>query len=213
MCSFSSDDSSLAFLTSKLHIWEHEIFQGLTNTAFKSLPTYLRMEALLCNHHLLGYCFLHHILQIYHSLYSKDARDYLIERPEQQFYNDSKQSPNKLSIQEYYDAYTCYLYLNAYINASSVTLATPTELRIFIQRFIQDKELYQATHYDCDTNDLKYKFLLHSIAKTLQVESSQLPYICRPFDRFSDSSSDDSFFLDSYQPNDQSQRNETRTYT
>ena len=162
------------------------IYMGLSYTVFKSLLTYSRMKPLLTNHHLQSYCLLHHIFQIYHPLYSEDARNHTIECPQQQFYDYSARRTIKLSIQEYYDAYACYLKLYAYMNDSASTLVSPPELQIFVHHCIQVKELYQATRYDCNNNDFKYNFLPYIIVQTLQLEYSHLPSDYRLFDRYSD---------------------------
>ena len=96
-------------------------------------------------------------------------------------------------MQEYYDSYACYLMLEAYSNDSSKTLVNPTELRIFSHRCICRKELFQATRFDWENDEYKYKFLPHNLVQTLLLEYSRLPSDRRPLDRFLDHSSDHSF--------------------
>ena len=141
-CGHSSTGSvpAPAFLASKLQGWGQTIYTGLSYAAFKPLPAYSCMKSLLTNHHLQGYCLLHHILQIYHPLYNEDASDHIIERPQQQFYDNSARCMVKLFMQEHYDAYACYLMLKAYIHDSSKTLVDPAELSIFIHRCIRSRD-------------------------------------------------------------------------
>ena len=96
-------------------------------------------------------------------------------------------------MQEYYDSYACYLMLEAYSNDSSKTLVNPTELRIFSHRCICRKELFQATRFDWDNNECKYKFLLRNLVQTLLIEFSQLSSDRCSFDHSSDHSSDKRF--------------------
>ena len=111
------------------------------------------MKSLLTNHHLQGYRLLYYILQTYHPLYNEDASDHIIERPQQQFYDNSVQCMVKLPMQEYYDAYACYLMLKTYVNDSSKTLVDLAELRIFFHRCIRGKNLLQATRFDRKKNN------------------------------------------------------------
>mmetsp|Transcript_52123 Transcript_52123/g.58228 ORF Transcript_52123/g.58228 Transcript_52123/m.58228 type:complete len:234 (-) Transcript_52123:488-1189(-) len=182
---------------------------GLSFTTFKSLPTYLRIKSLLTNHHLQGYRLFHHILQPYHPLYNKDGSNHIIERPQQQFYDNSTRRSIKLPMQEYYDVYAFYLKLGAYTNDSFKTLVSPSELCIFVNRCIRSKKLYQVTRYDCENDEFRYKFLPHNLAQTLQLEFSNLCSDRRFVDRFSDHCFDRS----SDQPYDCSQPNGSRSYT
>ena len=73
----------------------------------------------------------------------------------------------KLPTQEYYDAYACYLMLKAYLNDSSKTLVDIAELRIFFRRCIRGKDLFQATRFDRENDDYKYKFLPPNLVQTI----------------------------------------------
>ena len=133
---------------------------------------------------------MHHILQTYHPLYNEDDSNHIIEWPQQQFYDNSARRIVKLLMQEYYDAYAYYLMLEAYINDSSKTLIDPTELRVFVHRCICGKDLYQATRFDRQNNECKYKFFPHNPVQTLLLEFSRLPSNRRSFDRSFNHSSD-----------------------
>ena len=158
------------------------------------------MKSLLTNHHLQGYRLLHHILQTYHPLYNKDASNHIIECPHQQFYDNFARHIVKFPMQEYYDAYACYLMMEVYINNSSKTLVDPTELCVFVHRCIRDKDLYQATRFDQENDECKFKFLPHNLVQTLLLEFSRLPSDRRPLERYSNHSSDRRFAGSSRSP-------------
>ena len=130
-----------------------------------------------------------HILQTYYPLYNKDASDHIIERHQQQFHDNTVRHTVKLPMEEYYDSYAYYLMLEAYINDSSKTLVDPTEILIFFHCCIRGKDLFQATCFDLENNNCKYKFLPHNLVQTLLLEFSQLPS-----DRLSSDRSSDLYF-------------------
>ena len=76
--------------------------------------------------------------------------------------------------------------MNAYLNDSSHTLVSTSELRIFINKYIRGKELYQVTRYDRKNDEFKYTFFPRNLVQTLQLESSHLSSNWRSFDRSSD---------------------------
>ena len=90
ICGPPSNGSAQSYLTSKPNCWGKIIFQGVSGTDFKPLPSSLWMKTLLYNHHLQGYHLLHHVIKLHHPLYSEEASDHLIDRPKQQFYDDLK---------------------------------------------------------------------------------------------------------------------------
>ena len=189
-CGHSPTDSAPEFISSKLHTWGQTIYQGINYAGFKQLPATSPLKSLLLNHHLQGFRLLHHILQRYHPLYNVEAEDYIVERPQQQFYCQASRHTIKLQMQEYFDKNQCYFKLEAYFNDSSKTLSDPTELRIFIQRCIGGHEIYQATRSDRANVDLQYKFAPHNLVQTLLLESRHLSAGRRPLDRDHSSSFD-----------------------
>ena len=137
------------------------------------------------NLHLLGYRLLHHILQTYHPLYNEDASDNIVERPQQQFYDNAARQLVKLPTQEYFDAYARYLMLEAYLNDSSKTLVDAAELRIFFLRCIRGRDLFRATRFERETDDCKYNFLPHNLVQTLLLEYTRLSSERRSIERSS----------------------------
>ena len=125
-CEYLSTDSAPAFLASKLQGRGQTIYMGLAFAAYKSLPAFSCMEFLAMNHYLQGYRIFYHDLQTYNPLYNKDASDHIIERHQQQSYDNSVSRIVKLTIQEKYVSFTCYLVLEAYFNNSTKTLVDPT---------------------------------------------------------------------------------------
>ena len=184
-CGHSPTDSAPEFVASELHTWSQVIFQGIAYAGFKSISTDSRLRSLLNNNHLEGLRLLHHLLQKYRPLYSVEARDYIIERPKQQFFDNITKRTVKLTMQEYFDKHHCYYKLDSFLNNSSKSLLDPDKLRIFIRRCLLGIELFHATRSDQENEDTMYRYNPHNLVQTLLQESAPLQSSRRPFDSFS----------------------------
>ena len=69
----------------------------------------------------------------------------------------------KLQTQEYHDDYACYLLPKACLNDSFKTLVNAAELCIFSTGCTFGRDFFQATRYEQEIDDRKYKFLPHNL--------------------------------------------------
>jgi len=173
-CGHSPTDSAPDFVASHLHTWSQVIFLGIAHQGFKFLPANSHLRSLLLNNHLEGLRLLHHILQQYHPLYSVKARDYIVDRPKQKFYDGATGRTVKLTLQEYYDKHQCYYMLDSFLNNSTRSLLDLDELRIFITRCINGFELFHATRNDRENVDTLYRYNPNNLVQTLLQESATL---------------------------------------